>query len=221
MTTFVLVPGGWHGAWVYEDVAAALRRQGHDPLALTLTGIGERAHLMTARTNLDVHVADVVTAMRSQDVTDAVLCGHSYGGMVITGVADQVAERVARIVYIDAYVPRDGDSCWTLTTDVFRRLFIEGCGADGYSVAPPRGLDRRATGHPLAAFLQRLRLGRRHERIPRRDFIYLSGWSGTPFKAVHERLRRDSRWRVHTVPVGHNIMAEAPHRLGEILNSPG
>jgi pimeloyl-ACP methyl ester carboxylesterase len=214
---FVLVPGGWHGGWVYDEVAARLRERGHHALPLTLTGLGERAHLLTSSTNLDTHIQDVVGVVESERIEDVVLCGHSYGGLVIAGVADRIPGRVAALVHIDAYVPADGDSCWSLTTQAFRDLFIRGAGSDGHSVAPPPGLDPRATPHPLASFVQRIRLGGAHERIARREFVYLSGWRGTPFAATYERLRRDPAWRVHTLHTGHDVMTQAPDRLVDIL----
>lgn len=220
MATFVLVPGGWHGAWVYRDTVAGLRRAGHQALAVTLTGVGERAHLVTPATNLDTHVQDVIRLLEAERIEDAVLCGHSYAGMVITGVADRAPERLAGLVYVDAYVPRDGQSCWTLTSDPFRAFMLAGARADGFTVRPPAGLDPRATGHPLASFLQALTLvGGGVNAVERRMYVYCSGWRGTPFADVHERLRTDPGWRVHTVPAGHDVMAEAPDALLRILLS--
>ena len=112
MTTYVLVPGACHGAWCFDDLADALRSHGHRVLALTLTGIAERAHLLHGGVNLQMHITDVLAEMAAHDVTDAVLVGHSYGGMVITGVADRMPDNVDALVYIDALVPRDGESCW-------------------------------------------------------------------------------------------------------------
>ncbi|MFF3573712.1 alpha/beta fold hydrolase [Nocardia jiangxiensis] len=123
---FVLVPGGWHGGWSYTPLANALRQHGHDACPVTLTGVGDRNHLLTATTNLDTHINDVTAMLESERITDAVLVGHSYAGMVITGVADRVPERVATLVYSDAYVPDDGQSCFELTSAEFRRMFVEG-----------------------------------------------------------------------------------------------
>lgn len=220
MSVFVLVPGGWHGAWAYEPVTARLRRCGHDARPLTLTGLGERAQLLTGATNLDTHIEDVVAVLESDPLDSVVLCGHSYGGMVITGVAARVPDRIARLVYIDAYVPSHGDSCWTLTTEAFRRLFVQGAAADGWSVAPPPGLDARATPHPLASLLQQIRLHGSPEPAIQREFVYLSRWHGTPFALTHERLSRDPCWRVHVLPTGHNVIREAPERIVEILTAP-
>ncbi|WP_067663542.1 alpha/beta fold hydrolase [Nocardia miyunensis] len=215
--TFVLVHGGWFGGWWYSELASELRRHGHDAYAVSLTGVGERNHLLTAATNLDTHIEDVRAVLEYERIDDAILVGHSYGGMVITGVADRAPERVAALVYSDAYVPEDGQSCFELTSEMYRRRFLEGAAADGFAVPPGPGADPRATSHPLASFLQRIRLdGRAREDIPR-EYIYLSGWEGTPFTEVYERLRDDPKWRTHTLPTGHNVVAEAPEEYRELL----
>jgi pimeloyl-ACP methyl ester carboxylesterase len=217
LSTFVLVPGGWHGGWAYDRVAAGLRRHGHQALPLTLTGLGDGGAAPSAAPNLDTHIDDVVGVLR-ETVGDVVLCGHSYGGMVITGAADRLPQRVAGLVYIDAYVPADGDSCWDLTTDRFRRLFVEGAALDGLSVSPPGGLDPRARAHPLASFLRCIRLaGPPATRVRDRDFIYLSGWRDSPFGNTYQRLRKDPGWRTHVLPTGHDVLAEAPDQLVAIL----
>jgi pimeloyl-ACP methyl ester carboxylesterase len=219
MTTFVLVPGGWHGGWYYSGLADRLREAGHRALPVTLTGIGDRAHLGGPAVNLDTHIADVLGVLESEQVTDAVLVGHSYAGMVITGAADRAAPgAVSRLVYSDAYVPEHGQSCWELTTQAFRELFLEGAAADGYSVQPPPGVDPRTTAHPLASFLQRLRLGAGGlERVLTRDYVYLSGWTGTPFTELYKRLAVNPAWRTHELDCGHDVLGGAPDDFLRIL----
>ncbi|NJP95591.1 alpha/beta hydrolase [Nonomuraea sp. FMUSA5-5] len=219
MAHFVLVPGGWHGGWYYSPLVDRLRAAGHQAHAVTLTGVGERAHLAASSVNLDTHIEDVLAVLAAERITDAVLVGHSYGGMVITGAADRAAPgSVRRLVYSDAYVPGDGQSCWDLTTDAFRDLFLRNAAADGFSVAAPQGLDPRTTAHPLASFLQRLQLGGGGlPRVRTLDYVYLSGWDGTPFTEVHARLSQDPAWRVHSLDSGHNVLRDAPDELLEIL----
>lgn len=217
MSTFVLVPGGWSGGWRFEPLARRLRNHGHQAYALTLTGVGERSHLIGPAVNLDTHIQDVVAVLEQEQLTDVVLCGYSYGGMVITGVADRVPDRIKGLVYSDAYVPSDGESCWDLAGDAFRQMFLDGARADGFSVAPPPGGNPRATAHPLASFLQSIRLTGAWRQVPRREFIYLSGWSGMPFTEQYRRLAADPDWITHTLPVGHDIMAAAPDEFAEIL----
>ncbi|WP_211768132.1 alpha/beta fold hydrolase [Kutzneria sp. CA-103260] len=217
MATYVLVPGGWHGGWYFEPLARRLREHGHQAFPVTLTGVGDRHHLLTGAVNLDTHIQDVMAVLESERIEDAVLCGHSYAGMVISGVADRMPERVDSLVYCDAYVPDDGDSCWTLTSEPYRELFLAGSARTGYAVDPPERLGPRATSHPLASFVQSIRLTGSLDRFRRRDYVYLSDWTGSPFTALYERLSQDSAWRVHDIPVGHNVMASAADELAAIL----
>ncbi|GAA3154462.1 alpha/beta fold hydrolase [Streptomyces echinatus] len=219
MATFILVPGGWHGGWHYSGLADRLRAAGHRALPVTLTGLGDRAHLSGPAVNLETHIEDVLAVLASEQVSDAVLVGHSYAGMVITGVADRAAPGlVRRLVYSDAYVPENGQSCWELTTEAFRQIFLSGAAADGFSVQPPPGLDPRTTAHPLASFLQRLRLtGDGLGRIATRDYVYLSGWTGTPFTELHERLAKDPEWRTHVLDCSHNVVRDALDDFQRIL----
>ena len=108
MTTFVLVHGAWHGGWCYKRVARLLRQAGHEVYTPTLTGLGERAHLMSRMIDLGTHVQDIVGVIRCEELSDVVLCGHSYGGMVIAGVAEQIAAKIRSLVYLDAFVPENG-----------------------------------------------------------------------------------------------------------------
>jgi pimeloyl-ACP methyl ester carboxylesterase len=215
MSTFVLIPGGWHGGWYFQPLAEALRARGHRAYPVTLTGLGERRHLLDSTVNLDVHIDDVVQLLETERLSDVVLLGHSYGGMVLSGVIDRAPERIAAAIYSDAYVPDDGQSCFELTSDVFRQMFLEGAAQDGFSVPPPPGLDPRRTPHPLATFLQRLHIANAAPSI-RRGYIYLSGWQDSPFTSVYQRLSRDPAWKTFSLPVGHNVMKEAFDQLLEI-----
>src|SRR6516162_7554187 len=114
METFVLVHGSWAGGVVWRQLAPRLRKAGHEVYAPTLTGIGERKHLLSREIDLDTHIQDVIGVIDEEDLSDIVLVGHSYGGMVITGVADRVPEKVATLVYLDAFVPENGQSLFNL-----------------------------------------------------------------------------------------------------------
>ena len=118
MATFVLIHGGWHGGWCWKRVTPYLHAAGHEVYTPTLTGLGERSHLASPETNLSIHIQDVLNVLLYEDLTDIVLVGHSYSGMVITGVADRVPDRVRRLVYLDAFVPEHGQAL----RDLFRPL---------------------------------------------------------------------------------------------------
>src|SRR5204863_592681 len=112
MTTFVLVHGAWSGSFGWHLLSPLLRAAGHDVTTPSLTGLGERAHLVTRETNLTTHVTDVVNHIEFEDLRDVVLVGHSYGGMVVTGAVDKIGDRVKHLVYLDAFVPSDGEALY-------------------------------------------------------------------------------------------------------------
>ena len=222
MTTFVLVPGAWHGSWCYEAVVPLLERAGHTVHALTLTGLrpdDDNATVATA--NLDTHADDVLALLDRAHITSATLVGHSYGGMVIAAAADRADGRISRLVHLDAYVPRDGESCWSSTTEQYRQAFVAGAAASGYAVhppfRPPNGGDPRRRPHPFASLLQTIRLTGAVTQVPRRDFIYCSGWEGTPFAGLRTRLQADPEWQVHDLPTAHNAMREDPEAVAALL----
>src|SRR6202023_3540969 len=113
--TFVLVHGAWHAGWGWERVADRLRGGGHTVFTPTLTGLGERSHLLRAGIDLTTHIADVINVMKWEELTDVVLCGHSYGGFVISGVAEAMAGAIRSIVFLDAFVPKNGEAVADLT----------------------------------------------------------------------------------------------------------
>ncbi|MFJ1898823.1 MULTISPECIES: alpha/beta fold hydrolase [unclassified Streptomyces] len=158
-----MVPGGWQGGWAFDSVAVELNRAGHQVEAVTLAGPAPDGPAAVDRPpNLDTHIDQVAEIIEQGDGTPPALCGHSYGGMVIAGVAGRAGPRLDHLVFIDAYVPDDGDSCWSLTTDSFRESFVAGSRADGRWVAVPDGLDPRATApagelHPAGQAAARLR----------------------------------------------------------------
>ncbi|MCX4091890.1 alpha/beta fold hydrolase [Nocardia sp. alder85J] len=220
MATYVLVPGAWHGAWAFETVVPLLERAGHTTHALTLTGLRpEDDDATVATANLDTHAADVLALLDRAHLTDVTLVGHSYGGMVVAAAADRAHGRISRVVHLDAYVPHDGESCWSATTEAYRQAFVAGAVTTGYAVRPPDrpGRDPRRRPHPLASLVQTIRLTGAFDRIPRREFVYCSGWEGTPFTDLRTRLAADPHWRVHELPTAHDAMREAPAAVADLL----
>ncbi|AKS33928.1 alpha/beta fold hydrolase [Mycolicibacterium goodii] len=217
MTTFVLVPGMCHGAWCFDAITTPLLASRHRVLAVTPTGVAERAHLLHAGVNLDTHIADVVAVVEAYADDPVVLVGHSYGGMVITGVADRIPDHVDALVYLDAVVPRDGESCADLVDDEERRWYLE-TDASGSGVPPLPFFDHRATAHPRASVLQPLRFGVDLNRFRRRVFVYALDWPGeSPMRASYERVRDDPNWTCHELDAKHNLMRDAPEELLRIL----
>ena len=217
MATYVLVPGMCHGGWCFENLTQDLRAQGHAVHPLTLTGLSERSDLSSGPVNLDTHIQDVTDVLAAERIRDAVLVGHSYGGMVITGAADRSPERVGSLVYLDAVVPGQGDSCWTLVSDQ-ERLWYADVVETGYGVRPLPFFDARAMPHPIASVLQPLKLTGDLSHIRRRTYVYAAGWEGpSPFTAIYQRLRNDPSWQTYASAGGHNLMRDAPEDLVKIL----
>lgn len=219
MTTYVLIPGMCHGAWCFDDLAVSLRSAGHHVLALTLTGVAERAHLMACGVNLDTHIADVLAAIDNDTSAgdELVLVGHSYGGMVIAGVADRIPDRVDSLVFVDAVVPADGEACWDLVNDEERKWYVK-VDDTGFGVPPMPFFDARATSHPLATVLQPLRLHGHLNRFRRLVFVYALDWPGeSPMRRSYDRVRCDPHWITHELDGKHNLMRDNPDDLLRIL----
>jgi pimeloyl-ACP methyl ester carboxylesterase len=149
MSRYILVPGACHGGWNLEPLADALRGHGHEAVAVTLTGLGPDPDA-PGGINLDTHIEDVCRVLRSGG-GPAILIGHSYAGSVITGVADLLPDQVAAMLYVDAFVPKDGDSCWTMTNDEQRSWYIDGAGRSGLGIDPLPFFDARARPHPVGS----------------------------------------------------------------------
>src|ERR1700747_2846397 len=232
MATFVLVHGGWRGGWAGERVAKQLREAGHNVYAPSLTGLAERHHLLNAGVNLTTHIQDTVSLIEFENLTDVVLCGHSYGGIVISGVADQISERISSLVYVDAFVPQDGDSIFTLSSDAFQLFAIKAAAQLGgiACVTVPAAafalkeldrdwVDKKCTAHPLASLIEGIRLKGDHLKIKRRMFVFAI-WETefpSPFKQFYDRLKDDPAWIIHTVESGHDVMINDPLAVVKFL----
>lgn len=216
MTDIVLVPGGFHGAWYFSPILDDIRAAGHNVHAVTLTGLGDRRHLASASVNLDTHIADVLAVIEHEKLEDVVLLGHSYAGMVIAGVADRIPHKIKALVHLDALVPENGESIFSLMPDVAIQVFCATT-TDGIGVPPPPGLDARTAHHPLASFLQPVRLGGAEKTIARKIFVWCGRQSQGQFGAIHDRLKSDPGWEVYRVPFGHDIMNESPGTVTSLI----
>jgi pimeloyl-ACP methyl ester carboxylesterase len=231
MATFVIVHGAWGGAWSWNKIVVPLLRQaGHAVCAATLTGLGERAHLGTPDTDLDTHIQDVCNVLFYEDLHDVILAGHSYGGMVITGVADRMPERLAQLVYLDAAVPADGQSLadgWSpeRRAELLARVARDPNGwrlqREQQPPNPPELAEwalARRVDQPVQTFLQPIRLTRGETTLPR-TFVYCSADKepGSPAAMGAERIKNDPRWRYVELPTLHNLMYHAPQETVEIL----
>jgi pimeloyl-ACP methyl ester carboxylesterase len=209
MATFVLVPGAFHGGWYYTPIAPQLREAGHEVHTITLSGLSGSEGRATALINLSTHIDDVVSLIELEQLGDIILCGHSYGGMVIAGAADRLAGRIRTLLFLDALVPNDGDSVWSTWGAPMRDDFIE-ASADGLFTAKPPGTDPRARPHPLATFLEPIQLSGDAYAVKNKVYAWCNGQPGSPFEAIHNRVALDGTWVTHKLACGHDIMNEAP-----------
>lgn len=226
MATFVLVHGAWHGGWSYRKVARILRGQGHDVFTPTLTGVGERSHLRGLNVNLDTHIEDVRNVILWEDLQDVVLCGHSYGGMVITGVADAIPEKIAALVYVDAFVPEDGETTMDMVPPARQQIILKGVAALGGTDAPSPDVAMfninetdidwvrsKVTAHPFASIAQAIRLTGAHARVRKRVYVLAEGRNAR----FYEKFRGDPSWTTLTLKGGHDLMIDEPEGVARIL----
>jgi pimeloyl-ACP methyl ester carboxylesterase len=231
MSTFVLVHGAWHGNWCWQRVRRLLQTQGHDVFTPTLTGVGERSHLLSRDVNLDTHINDVVNLIRWEELSDVILCGHSYGGCVITGVADRIPDRIRALVYLDAFVPKNGECLLDHLPAAQRTGMIEATKAagDGWK-APPipaevfkvnasdaAWVNRQCTPQPLAAFEQRIALTGAGDSIENVTYIRAGEFrDGSPFGPFYERAQAQG-WKTLSLACGHDVMIDLPEELAAAL----
>jgi pimeloyl-ACP methyl ester carboxylesterase len=227
--TFVLVHGAWHGGWCWRRVSDLLQRQGHKVFTPTLTGLGERSHLMSKDIRLATHVTDVVNHIKWEGLEGVVLCGHSYGGMVVSGVAEQTADKISSIVFLDAFVPQNGEALSDLTgaatLDLLRAatqrgdIGIPARKAASFNVNEKdrAWVDALCVPQPINTFLDKMTLTGARERIARKSYIRAANNANPGFDKAMVRAKADPSWRTYDVPCGHDVMVDMPERLAEIL----
>lgn len=237
MANYVLVHGGWFGGWCWDKVVPLLQAAGHTVFAPSLTGMGDKAALLTPEVNLDTHIQDVVSLIETEDLQQVILVGHSYSGMVITGVADRVPGRIARLVYLDAFIPRDGQSLADsvpMMGAMFRREANKN--GDGWRINPPRGgtfgitkepdaslVRSKVTPQPLKTFLQPLQFTHPDAlaAIPR-TFIECTRRGAIVWLMRHIIMpgslpRNEPGWTWRTLATDHLAMILAPEATANLL----
>lgn len=218
MTTFVIVHGAWAGAWGWDRVAEILRSGGHRVHVPTLSGLGERSHLANLPITLTTHIEDIVNEMVWHDLSDVVLVAHSYGGIVATGVVERAAERIASIVYLDAFIPGDGQSFESMVGGHYTGALVptpEIGGNEYPTEAERQRVAALATPQPTGTFTERLKVTGAYLKVRRKTFILAAGWDG--FGTFAEPLRNDPAWTVHELPCGHDVPLLMPEELAALL----
>ncbi|MDX9875756.1 MAG: alpha/beta hydrolase [Spongiibacteraceae bacterium] len=228
--TFVLVHGAFHGGWCWRDVSTRLIEAGHRVYAPSLTGMADRSHLLDRSVNLTTHVKDIVNLIRWEGLTNIVLCGHSYGGLVISGVAEQVPDgTIGSLAYLDAVLPAHDHSLFDYAERDGSRAMFQ-VDANAGLIAPPpvhalglsddqaRQLAGKLTPQPLATFTERVQLTGAIERIPLKSYILATEFQGLPLR--HEfaaAVKGRPGWRNHELACGHDVMLEIPDQLAALL----
>lgn len=208
-----------------------LRARGHELITPTYTGLGERAHLANPAINLDTHIADVLGVLECEDLKDIVLIGHSYGGMVATGVADRAAARIAKLVYLDAFAPKDGESLMGLQAEANRVRMREAIRTqgEGWKIPPnPMPADTspedvawalpRRFMQPAQTFEQAVKLAGAVEKLPRSYIYCLKSGPGDVFRQFHQRAKKEG-WRHFELDASHNPHITMPEQLTELLET--
>jgi pimeloyl-ACP methyl ester carboxylesterase len=230
MPVFVLVHGTGHGGWCWQKVVPILRRSGADAYAQTLTGVSDRSHLLDCGVDLTTHIMDVGNLLVYEDLSDVVLVGHSYGGMVISGVAATAPERLRQLIYLDAYVPSAGESEVDLWPSEMRAE-IESDATAHSGLRPPPSPEfmgitdpalvdwvrERITAHPMATYTEAVPPGSARSNALARAYISCTEGPLTPVFEPFAEKAREAGWPVREIPTGHDAMLTAPETLAELL----
>jgi pimeloyl-ACP methyl ester carboxylesterase len=219
MTDYVLVHGAWGGGWTLSALADDLRAHGHRVLVAALTGLGDRASELSPAVDLSRHVADVIEQIEAAGFDRFVLAGHSYGGMVITGVATHLGSRIDALAYIDAFLPGDRQSLWDITGEQDHQLYIDGQRDAPGLVAPLPFLaqDPRLRRHPLLTLIEPVRFTGEEAKVARRVYVFATDWAPTPFARFYDAVKDDPAWQVHRAKAGHDVMSDQPQQLCGLL----
>jgi pimeloyl-ACP methyl ester carboxylesterase len=229
MGTFLVAHGAWTAGWGWKKMHPLMRAAGHRLVTPTLTGLGERAHLASPQVALDTHIDDILGVLHYEDLRDVILIGHSYGGMVATGVADRARERIAQLIYLDAFVPEDGQSLLDLQSPEARAHFREQArsAGEGWRVppmamppdTPPEDFawsNPRRRPQPLQCFEQKLHLKNGPLTLPR-SYVWCRRSGPHNFQRFHDRALGQPGWRCYDIDASHNPHITTPDALADLL----
>jgi pimeloyl-ACP methyl ester carboxylesterase len=227
--TFVLVHGSWHGGWCWRRVADLLEAKGHRVFTPTLTGVGERSHLLSRDINLDTHIADIVNVFRFEDICDACLVAHSYGGWPSSGALEQVHDRVSSIVWLDAFKPEDGQSWFDFANAQTRAEQLAAWDKGEAGNPPPKAeyfkvntkdrawVDSKLTPQPIGTRMQTIKLTGARERVGKKLYIRATAYPNPGFDQAYARCKADPAWQTRETSAGHDVMIDEPEWLVDVL----
>jgi len=228
--TFVLVHGAWHGGWCWRRVADRLEVKGHTVFTPTLTGLADRSHLLSKDIVLDTHIADIVNLFKWENITDACLVPHSYGGWPCSGALEQIGDRVSSIVWLDAFKPEDGQRSRDFASDFSRKAFEESVarGEPGRPAPPAAAfhvnekdqawVNSLLTAQPNGVAMQPIKLTGAREKVAKKTYIRASKYPQPSFDQALTQCQSDKTWRaIVTETAGHDVMIDAPDWLVDVL----
>ena len=231
--TFVLIHGAWHGGWCYGPTADILRAKGHKVYAPSLSGLADRSHLLSTSINLDTHISDIVNLFQWEDIENAVLVGHSYGGWPISGAAEKLQGKIASIVYLDAFMPENGQKGMDLSSAQFQQSLKEAIAkgeagrpvpkAEAFKILDPKNVawvQSKMTMQPTGLATSAIALTGARDKIAKKTYIRAASYPQPNFDAALAKCKADKSWRtieLQANEAGHDIMVDAPARLAQIL----
>lgn len=229
--TFLVAHGAWGAGYTWKKMHALMSAAGHRLVTPTYTGLGERGHLASPSNDLETHIQDMLAVIKYEDLQDVVLIGHSYGGMVATGVADRARDKIAHLIYLDAFVPRDGEALFDLIPPEAQRGMRENAASgDGWRVPPNpippdtseadmKWLAERRLPQSIKCFDTPLRLTGGELTVPRSYIYCMRITPADPFLPFAERARRAPGWQYYEIDASHSPHVTAPEALAALLQT--
>ncbi len=231
MATFVLVHGSCHGGWCWKKVTPLLSNSGHNVYAPTLTGLGERSHLVSKDIGLDTHIVDVTRVLEYEDLNEVIIVGHSYGGLVVGGVAEWVPKRIRRVVYLDGYIPEDNKTAFDIIPGLeilYKERALKEKGRE-WLIAPyepevwgvtnsndVQWMKTRLSPMPWHTHDQPMKITSPEARRLPKSYISCSEYKEFHFMAQKARAKG---WDYHELKTGHDAMINVPYELVQILEA--
>ena len=229
--TFVLIHGAWVGGWYWRRISDLLESKGHKVFSPTVTGLGERSHLLSKGINLDTHVTDIANVIKWEDLRNVCMVAHSYGGFIGSGVLEQIGDRVTSIVWLDAFKPENGQKPLDLTSEMFRQAILASAEKGELGFPAPSGnpgnifvnendsayVTSKVTPHPINTYLQPVTLSGARDKVAKKTYIRATKFPSPVFDKALADCKTDKSWRTFEITSGHLVMLDAPEWLADQL----
>jgi pimeloyl-ACP methyl ester carboxylesterase len=227
--TFVLVHGAWHGGWCWRRVSDILERKGNKVFAPTMTGLGERSHLLTKDVNLSTHITDIANVIEWENLSDVVLVAHSYGGIIGSGVAERLHGKISSIVFLDAFMPEDGETLFQKSSPAFVEAIKNAMESGQMGIkAPPAAafgveekdrawVESKMTSQPVGTYTEKAAYTGARDKIAKKTFIRAKGYKSPTFDSNLAKAKASGSWKTYELESGHDAMIVIPDQLSDIL----